>query len=282
MAQAARHLAACGIPRDEADLDARLLARTALGWDAARLIADGLEEPPAAFQARFDGLVARRASREPMAYITGCQEFWNRTFTVTPAVLIPRPETELIIEAALERCPTDHSLRIADACTGSGCLAIVMALERPLTTVVATDVSVQALKVARTNARSHGVADRVTFEHADLLEGVKGPFDLIVSNPPYVPEGDRASLPPEVRDHEPGLAIFAGNDGLDVIRRLLPQSVEKLAPAGRLIIEIGFGQAQTVESLISATPGLTMIELRRDLQGIPRTAIAARTDSCQE
>jgi release factor glutamine methyltransferase len=274
-------LCRAGVPDAEADLDARLLARHALGWDAVRLLSSYADAAPHGFGERFEAIVARRAAREPMAYITGTQEFWGLSFEVTAAVLIPRPETEIIVEAALELFPVrDQPLRIADVGTGSGCLAIALASERPHARVAAIDVSAAALEVAARNAARHRVDGRVAFVHGNLLdnETLERPgFDLIVSNPPYVPDGDRPRMQPEVRDHEPAAALYAGPDGLAVVSVLVPQAVGRLGPNGYLVFEIGIGQADAVERLISATAGLTMVAVRNDLQGIPRAVIARRT-----
>jgi release factor glutamine methyltransferase len=278
---ARRRLRDAGIPPDEADLDARLLAEHLLGWDTARFFSAGGEPEPAGFAERYEALVVRRAAREPIAYITGRQEFWDLSFEVSPAVLIPRPESELIVEVALEilsRSARDGLReRIADACTGSGCLAVALARERPSAEIVATDLSQPALEIARRNARRHDVDRQIHLLAADILGGVEGPFDLIVSNPPYVPERERASLQPEVRDYEPPVALFAGADGLDVIRRLLDAATSRLERGGALVFELGFGQARAVEQLIAAVEGLVFVEVRPDLQGIPRTAVARRT-----
>ena len=216
-----------------------------------------------------------------MAYLFGGQEFYGRMFEVTSGVLIPRPETEIIVEATLQRFPDDRAvLHIADIGTGSGCLAITLANERPAARVLATDVSKAALLVARQNANRHGVEDRIVFALSDLLAGASlatsNLFDLIVSNPPYVPDADRATLQPEVRNYEPAEALFAGPDGLDVIRRLIPAAAGRLKTGGSLIFEIGVGQDAAVGELISAVPGLRMVGLRNDLQGIPRTVVAER------
>jgi release factor glutamine methyltransferase len=273
--QARRRLEAAGIPPDEAELDARLLAEHVLGWTTERYFADASTTAPAEFDAKYDALVVRRAGREPFAYIVGRQEFWGLDYAVTPAVLIPRPETELIVEAALASIGEDTTALIADVGTGCGCIAVAVARDRRGATVTATDSSDGALDVARSNASRHGVADRIEFCHTDLLDGIDRAFDLILSNPPYVREGDRADIQPEVRFEPPG-ALFAGNDGLDAIRQLVPQAAGKLKPGGRLIFEFGFGQADAVAELISRTRGLTMVALRRDLQNIPRTAVARR------
>jgi release factor glutamine methyltransferase len=268
-----------GVPDREAELDARLLAQRVLGWDAARLLASGDEPASQAFLSAYEPLVDRRAGREPMAYILGMQEFWGLPFEVTPAVLVPRPETEIVVEAALELMPADAAGRIADVGTGSGCLAVALARERPAAQVIAIDTSEDALAVAARNAARHHVADRIEFVRSDLLSAphlADRPIDLIVANPPYVAESDRETLPPEVRDHEPAAALFAGRDGLAIIRRLAAESASTLKPGGVLIFEIGFGQADAVRGLISATAGLKMVSVRSDLQGIPRTIVAER------
>jgi release factor glutamine methyltransferase len=274
VAGARERLRAAGIPFDEADLDARLLAEHVLRWTTEQYFAEANQPEPEGFAQRLEPLVARRAAREPFAYIVGHEEFWGLRIEVTPAVLIPRPETELLVEVALAECGASARPAVADLCTGSGCVAVAIARERPAARIVATDVSEAALDVARRNARRHGVADRIDFRSADLLEGIGDRFDLIVANPPYVAERDRPTIQPEVLDHEPALALFAGDDGLDVIRRLLPEATPHLRPGAALLFEFGFGQADAVRTLISSTPGLRMMDLRRDLQGIPRVAIA--------
>lgn len=278
VAAARRRLEASGIRPDEAGLDARLLAQEVLGWDAARFHVSAVEAPPPGFDTRYAGLVERRATREPLVYILGRREFWNLTLEVTGAVLVPRPESELIVEAALDLFPDARAaLRVADVGTGSGCLAIAIAHDRTEARVVATDISASALTVARRNAARHGVADRIEFLQTDLLAGVNGPFDLIVSNPPYVLEGDRIGLQPEVRDFEPAVALFGGRDGLAIVRRLLHDAVGHLRAGGALVFEFGLGQQDDISRLIEATDGFTVTGFRTDLQGIPRTAIATRT-----
>jgi release factor glutamine methyltransferase len=277
VAAARQRLRAVGIPPDEADLDARLLAQQLRGWDAAGFFANAGEPEPVGFAASYESLVTRRAAREPLAYITGRQEFWGLTFEVSPAVLIPRPETELVVEVALDLFPDpSRPMTIADACAGCGCLAVALACERPYARVVATELSERALAVAGRNAVAHRVDTRVKFVCCDILEAVAGPFDLIVSNPPYVADSDRPSLQPEVRDHEPAVALFAGPDGLAVVRRLLAGAPARLTAGGALVFEFGFGQADAISTLISTTPGLTLVGLRPDLQGIPRVAILKR------
>jgi len=278
VALGAARLAAAGIGPTEARLDARVLAQHVLGWDAAVFFTHGPDPPPPGFAESYDPLIERRAGREPLAYLVGRQEFWGLSFEVSPAVLIPRPETELLVEASLEAFPdSHHPIRIADACTGSGCVAVALAHERPTARVVATDISAEALVLARRNARRHGVASRVAFVRADLLEGVEARFDLIVSNPPYILEDALPTLQPEVRDHEPSRALLAGADGLSLIRRLVAGAPHRLQPGGRLIFELGAEQDGAVLGLIRGTPGLTMVSLRRDLQALPRAAVVERT-----
>jgi release factor glutamine methyltransferase len=245
-----------------------------LGWTTERFFVDEGTAAPPDFDTRYNAVVARRAAREPFAYIVGRQEFWELSFEVSPAVLIPRPETELIVESAIAALEGLSAPRVADIGTGSGCLAIALARERAVT-VVATDLSEEALAVARRNADRLGAGARIAFCRTDLLDGVDERFDLIVSNPPYVCERDRAGIQPEVR-YEPAQALFAGDDGLDVIRRLIPAATARLKPGGRLMFEFGFGQADAVSRLIADFSGLQLMTVRRDLQDIPRVVIARR------
>lgn len=257
-------------------MDARLLAEHVLGWDATRYFTVGGEAEPPGFSDRYEALVARRTAREPLAYIVGRQEFWGLAFEVSPAVLVPRPETELLVESVLQVCLTGR-IRVADVCTGSGCVAVALATEWPAARVTATDISDDALGLARRNAVAHRVADRIAFRQADLLDEIAGPFEVILSNPPYVPDRDRDNIQPEVREYEPALALFAGTDGLVVIRQLIHEAEKRLDKGGFLLFEFGAGQADDVRRLISETSGLRMIALREDLQRIPRVAIAQRS-----
>jgi release factor glutamine methyltransferase len=278
VAAARQALREAGIGAVEAELSARVLAEHALGWDAARYLVSANQPEPSAFAEQYDSLVARRVAREPVAYITGQQEFWGLSLDVSPAVLIPRPETELIVEAALEQfADRTRSLAVADACTGSGCLAVALAAELPQASVVATDISQIALDVARRNSERHHVDDRIRFIRTNVLADVDGTFDLIVGNPPYVRTIDRPALQPEVRDFEPPVALFGGETGMDIVAALVDEAVDRLRHQGYLMFEFGFGQDVAVEALIEKTEGLTFLELRRDLQGIARTAIARRT-----
>ena len=280
--EAVARLMDAGVPADESRRDAALLARAVLGWDAAAWIARQHETAGDEFPRVFDSWIDRRCRREPVAYIIGEREFYGRPFRVTRAVLIPRPETELLVEeaiAALTALVGDErsaSPLVVDVGTGSGCIAVTIALERPSARVIATEISEAALAVARDNADRLGAAGRVEFRAGSLLAGLSAAPDLIVSNPPYVSERDRWSLPAEVRDFEPDLALFAGLDGLDVIRPLVAAVGRVLAPGGRLLIEIGAGQAAAVTRLVAETPGLALSRIRLDLQGIPRIVVARR------
>jgi len=261
-----------------ANLDARLLAQHVLGWEAAHLLTSAGDVPPDSFPADFEALVARRAAREPLAYITGHKEFWNLQFEVTPAVLIPRPETELIVEAALALVPPRQLFTMIDVCTGSGNVAVAVAHDRAGARIVATDVSGAALEVARRNAARHGVQDRVHFVEADLFDDVSGPVDLVTANPPYVAEHSEPGLQPEVGEHEPRVALFGGIEGLAVIERIVRDAPPRLRPGGHLVFEFGYGQDVEIEDLINSSPNLTLLELKRDLQGIARTAVCRRVD----
>lgn len=278
IAAARERLRRAGLSADEAELSARVIAEHVLGWDAAGVFTSGREPEPPGFAAQYAPLIERRAAREPTAYITGQQEFWGLVFEVSPAVLIPRPETELIVETALGLIapPRDRTLVIADVCTGSGCLAVSLARELTGATLIATDLSPDALAMTRRNAVRHDVAARVRLIETNLLDRVDGPFDLIVCNPPYVPTGDRDSLQPEVRDHEPPAALFGGPAGLDLIERLLEDAPARLRSGAALVFEFGFGQGERVRELIGKTAGLRMVDLRRDLQGIERVAVVER------
>ena len=275
LAAARRRFEDAAIPPSEAVLDADLLARHVLGWDRAALVTRRREEPPPGFQAPFEALVARRANREPAAYILGEREFWGLPFEVTRDVLIPRPETELIVEEALVAFGGGTPpATVIDVCTGSGCLAVTLAREFGGAEFIATDISEAALDVARRNAQRHHVAPRIAFRAADLFDGISARADLIVSNPPYVARRDESTLAPEVRDHEPHVALFAGDDGLEVYRRLLPLAQQRLTRNGRLVIEIGQHQADPVIGIAEAA-GLQLDHTRQDLQGITRTMVFA-------
>ncbi len=220
--------------------------------------------------------IERRYRGEPIQYIDGYAEFYGRRFLVTPEVLIPRPETEHLVEKAIELATSFAHPRIADIGTGSGAIAVALAHELPASIVTAVDLSPAALAIAKQNATRNGVADRIRFFEGDLLAPVVGePFEIVVSNPPYVPEADRASLAVEVRDYEPAQALFAGPDGLAIYRRLIPEAFHALVPGGCVAIEIGYDQQASVQVLLAAA-GFTNIVFIADLQGIPRVAAARR------
>lgn len=270
-------LVQAGVKAEDAALDAEVLARHVLGWDRAALVSRWREPATGDFSEDLARVIARRAAREPVAYITGRREFWGLDFEVTPDVLIPRPETELIVEEALTyaaevRAPAE----IIDVGTGSGCIAIALAHEFPTATVTGTDTSPAALSVARRNAERLDVADRMVFVHCHLLEAAAPGADLIVSNPPYVPSGDSLALQPEVGLHEPAPALFGGPDGLDVVRALLASAAGWLARDGRLITEFGAGQDVALQAA-AATAGWQTVRLCKDLQGIPRIGVFRRS-----
>ena len=258
-------------------------------WDAELLVAHGLKESRLMLYAHPErgvdeeseaallSLVGRRASREPLQHLIGLQEFWGLAFNVGRDVFIPRPETELLIEAALasqEIWLKQASPIVADIGTGSGCLAVALAKELPQAQIYATDLSSEALVTAEENAKAHGVSRRIRFLAGDLYEplkrqGLAGQIDLIVSNPPYIPRASLAQLQPEVRDYEPRMALDGGLDGLSVYRRLLAEAPALLAPRGVMILELGHGQADEVRAL--ATRSRFMIHRTvRDGTGIPR------------
>jgi release factor glutamine methyltransferase len=286
LVQGARdRLVQAGISSSLAALDAEVLARQVLGWDKARFLTDRGQKASSSFLLNYEHYVARRTRREPISYIIGTREFWGLDFEVTPDVLIPRHETELIVEEALERGresfsetnrAKDSRPLFIDVGTGSGVLAIVLAKEFPNARVIATDISPHALTVARRNAMRHGVADRVRFVETSFLDGLEESADLIVSNPPYVPSVSAPGLTPEVRDYEPGVAVFGGDDGLEGLRRVFADSVERLSPDGWLIVEFGYGQDDAVKALVQGLPALSLVKIRGDLQDIPRTAVARK------
>jgi release factor glutamine methyltransferase len=279
-------------------LAAELLLMCALERDRTWLYTHPEAALDTAAAEKYCALIQRRASGEPTQYLTGKQEFWALEFEVTPDVLIPRPETEHVVEVALERlgprgiqinlrtgAPT-ALLRMADVGTGSGCLAVALARELPHSEIFATDISAPALTVAARNAARHGVADRIHFEQADLLENHVHEsrvtkhemhlFDLIVSNPPYVAHKEAGRLPREIRDHEPRVALFPGPTGVEIYSRLIEQAGSLLRTGGNLVLELGYDSRDHVRAIFAAQPGWTDIELTNDLAGIPRVISAER------
>jgi release factor glutamine methyltransferase len=261
---------------ERAQLDAEALLLHVLGRNKAWLMAH-LDEQISGDQAdRFDELLERRQHGEPIQYITGEAEFYGLPFRVTPDVLIPRPETEHLIEKVLELAANFTQPRIVDVGTGSGIIAVALAHKLPAATITATDLSQSALAIAQENAERNGVASRIRFLEGDLLAPIREErFEIVVSNPPYVPEADRAALSVEVRDYEPALALYAGEDGLGIYRRLIPAASATLAPGGFLALEIGYGQQAAIRNLL-ASSGFAQIEFLPDLNKIPRVAFARR------
>lgn len=276
LAAARARLAAAGLPPDEARFDAEVLVRHVLGWDRAALIAHGRDPERAGFADTLEQMLDRRVQREPVAQIIGRREFWGMDFEVTRDVLVPRPETELIVEEALAFAREHPVRRAIDVGTGTGCVAIAIASELPEVRITATDLSLPAIEVARRNAAVLGVDGRIEFHLGDVLDDVDGPADLIVSNPPYVPEHMAAQLAPEVIEYEPHAALFGGETGLEVIAALFQQAPARLAAGGRLVVEFGFDQREAVERL-AAAQGWNVLRIRADLQGIPRTIVLTRT-----
>jgi release factor glutamine methyltransferase len=274
IARAASRLAAAGV--SSPDLDAERLLRHVTGWDRARVLAFPEEPVLPEHALRFEALVAERAKRVPLQHLVGTHAFWRHEFRVTQDVLIPRPETEILVEEALRRLKSLEAPRVVDVGTGSGAIALSLAAELPAAEVIATDLSPRALEVARENARRLGLDGRVSFLEGDLLAPVAGRrFDAVASNPPYVDAKEREALEPEVRDHDPALALFAPGDALSVYRRLAPQAREALVPGGLLLLEVGAGQAAPVSGLLRAE-GLAVEAVVRDLAGIERTLVARR------
>jgi release factor glutamine methyltransferase len=280
-------------------LAAELLLMHVLGRDRAWLYAhpEYLLTPEGG--ETYSGLLQRRAVGEPTQYLTGKQEFWGLDLEVTPAVLIPRPETEHVIEVALERLGEERgikidmrtgaptpALRIADVGTGSGCIAVALAHELPHAKIFATDISAEALAVAQRNAARHGVAGRIEFICTDLLDELRERqrtandesqvFDLIVSNPPYVAANEADQLPREVRDHEPAAALFGGPTGIEMYGRLIEEAGELLAARGVLVLELGYNCADGVRAILSSQRVWANISITKDLAGIPRVIAAER------
>jgi release factor glutamine methyltransferase len=261
-------------------MNAELLLMFTLGCDRAYLYAHSERELTTDEQSRYEAALAERARGVPAQYITGHQEFWGMDLIVSPAVLIPRPETEHVVEtviglaaAAGGRGRPPHTIRIADVGTGSGCIALALAKELPQAEIHATDISAVALEIARANAARHQLECRIRFHETDLLAGLDAGLDFIVSNPPYVggSEGDQVQL--EVRKFEPRQAVFAGQTGVEVIARLIPQARAALDPRGWLVMEISGTIADAVRGLLE---GWKEVQIVNDLQGIPRVARAQK------
>jgi release factor glutamine methyltransferase len=278
LASAISRLTAANVPSPR--MNAELLLMFTLECDRAYLHAHPERRLSADEQRRYDEALAERERGMPAQYITGHQEFWGMDLIVSPAVLIPRPETEHVIEtvlarAGVARAPSPASLlRIVDVGTGSGCIALALAKELPSAEIHATDISPAALEVARANAARHQLDDRIHFHQTDLLQGLeRTAFDFVVSNPPYVGESEADQVQLEVRKHEPRSAVFAGATGLEVIERLIPPARESLKPGGWLVMEISGTISDRVRGQLG---GWHDVQVTNDLQGIPRV-VSART-----
>jgi release factor glutamine methyltransferase len=252
--------------------DAELILAHVLGCDPTALLTHPERLLSAGQAKQFETLLKRRLASEPVQYLTGEQEFFGLLFEVSPDVLIPRPETEHLVEAVLERFDHDANPRIVDVGTGSGAIAVAIAHALPRSQIMAVDLSLDALEVARRNAERHGVIGRVTLRQSDLLgDGGSAEFDVVVSNPPYVANGEK--LEPQVADYEPRSALYAGPTGLEIYERLIPQANRVLRPEGWLMMEIGYGQQLALEALLGAWRAVSFVP---DLQGIPRVVQAQR------
>jgi release factor glutamine methyltransferase len=275
--QSTARLRSAGV--DSPEHDAEVLLRHVLDWDRSRLIADGAAPLAPEDETSYLRLVDERARRRPLQHLTGTQWFWNHEFRVTPDVLIPRPETELLVEAALELLRDVECPRVVDVGTGSGCIALSLAAERTDAEIHATDISEPALAVARANAVRLGLDGRVAFRRGDLLEPVgalTGRLDLVLSNPPYVSVAELPRLSPEVRLHDPHQALIPPGDRLSVYRRLAPEAARLLRPGGGVAVEIGQGmEDEVVREMERAS--LRISSVRPDLAGIPRVVIARRS-----
>lgn len=272
---ASQQLRRADVPNDL--LDAQTLLAHALSKDRTYLIINFNESLSANLLATYQSLIDRRSAGEPLQYIVGTQEFYGLEFEVTPAVLIPRPETELIVEETIRLAANLSEPVIIDAGTGSGCIAVTLARELETARVIATDISAAALQVARRNAQKHALTDRMQFIETDLLHGVAVKADFIVSNPPYIAPHEIPTLQREVRDWEPHTALTDNADGLQFYRRLLDAAPAHLKPNGFLILEMGYQQAETIKALVNRIVWSEPKALL-DLQGIERTLVLQRLD----
>ena len=263
---------------DSAELAARLLVGHALRLDLTGIISAAKRILTADESDRLDALARRRLAGEPVARILGHKEFWGLPLSLSPATLVPRPDSETVVELALDMLRENSArqgTRIADLGTGTGAILLALLSELHGAVGTGTDISLEALQTARGNAARLGLADRASFIRCDYAAGLTGPFDLIVSNPPYIRSGDIAGLAAEVRDHDPRAALDGGPDGLDAYRALIPQAARIMAPGAALVVEAGQGQATPIEALMTAAGLVPHGAPRADLAGIPR-AVGAR------
>jgi release factor glutamine methyltransferase len=265
---------------DSADLDARILVGAALGLDLTGTIAAAKRILSADEAARLEDFARRRVAGEPVARILGWKEFWGLPLRLSPATLVPRPDTETVVEAAMEmlraESGTNPPLRIADLGTGSGAILLALLSELPSACGVGTDISEAALQTARDNARHLGLASRAAFVACDYAAALSGPFDLMVSNPPYIRSADIASLGVEVRAHDPHRALDGGFDGLDAYRLIAPEAARLLKPGGALVLEVGHDQSGEVEGLIAAAGLMPADAPKTDLAGIRRAVLGRK------
>jgi release factor glutamine methyltransferase len=265
---------------DSAELDARLLLGEVLGLDFTAIVASAGRTLSSAEAARVEHFACRRLSGEPVARIIGTREFWGLPLQLSPATLVPRPDTETLVERALEMLDKtsgrDHPLRIADIGTGSGAILLALLSEFPGAYGIGTDISVAALRTAHDNAARLGLAPRACFVACDYAAALAGPFDLIVSNPPYIRSAEIATLAAEVRDHDPRGALDGGRDGLNAYRALIPTTANLLAPGAALVLEVGQGQSGEVEELITAAGLAADRPPKADLAGVPRAVSGRR------
>jgi release factor glutamine methyltransferase len=261
---------------DSAELDARMLLGSVLGLDLTGMIGSARRALTVSEAAQLEALASRRLKGEPIARILGHKEFWGLPLTLSAATLVPRPDTETVVELALEMLPaapsSDFPLRIADVGTGSGAILLALLHERTDAIGVGTDINEAALRTARRNAADLRLAPRASFVACNYAAALAGPFDLVVSNPPYVRSAEIASLATEVRDHDPHCALDGGSDGLDAYRVLVPQGARLLAPGGALVVEVGRGQSREIEGLMTESGLTPATSPRSDLAGIPRAA----------
>jgi release factor glutamine methyltransferase len=271
LGQAAERLRAARI--ESPQLEARLLLAHVTGESQEEIIA-GRIVPDAAALARFTAALARRETHEPLAYILGKREFWSLDFAVGPGVLIPRPESETLVEAALREFPVREApLRVLDLGTGSGCLLIAFLKERPQATGIGVDISTEALSWATKNVQAHGLSDRAKLIRGYWTEGIEGRFDVILCNPPYIEDADLASLEPEITRHEPNSALAGGRDGLAAYRQIAPQIRHHLALNGKAFTEVGKGQAADVAAIFREN-ALDVLSIVPDLAQVPRCVVA--------
>lgn len=266
---AAQRLSASETPQ----LDARVIARHVLGLDDAGLILEAKRALTPAETERLDAALARRAAGEPVAYIVGEKEFFGLTFRTAPGVLVPRPDTETLIEAALEARLASGVSRILDLGTGTGCLLLTLLSLFPEAEGTGVDINPQAVRLARENAAALGLGDRARFVAGDWAAPLEGRFDLVVSNPPYIRDGDRARLSPDIRDFEDARALFSGADGLDACRAIFAVAPGLAAPGALLVLEIGEGQRQAAESLAKAAFPAAAVSSCPDMAGRPRAVL---------